>query len=409
MGFGQNIKRMFKCDKTILAIVLVLMVLSIVEVYSATSYYTHGQTNFLSPLKSHLLHCVLGVICMLVSFSFPYFKLKQLNKYILFPLSVILLSYLFVKALIAHDAVRSINLGFMNFQVSELAKLSVILFTANEMAVMPADPTRHGITFWRIMGVAFAFFLLIFPENLSTALMICIVVYTMMFLGGLSHKYLLTTAGSVALFAGVVLLLFCTVPQEKLASLPVVNRAATWQARILDKIESKNDRNLTPAEYSVMVAPDKLQETRANIAIASSHLLGKGPGNSNQKEYLKEASNDFMFAIIIEELGMIPAILIIGAYIALLLRIMVLARKCKDIYASLIISGIVLVFLIQAFVNMAVAVGLIPVTGQSLPFLTRGGSSILMSCIDIAIVLNVSKMIIIESENERNGQTLQTN
>lgn len=392
MGFSDKFKEYFKFDKVILIIILLLMVVSVVEVYSATSWFTHGHDDFTSPLRSHIINCFIGLFVMFIAFCIPYNSFKIINKFIIMPLSLIMLVILFIKGLTTDVPQRSIDLGFMKFQASELAKLGLILYIARELEILPGNVEEQKQRFFRMLACTIVYCLLIIPENLSTGLLLGAMVFVMMWVGYVDKKYLLSLVGVVVLIASVAILLFKTIPPEKFASTPVLNRASTWQARVLDfGNKSQEQENNTPAEYFRNVAPDKPQETRANIAIASSNIFGKGPGNSNQREYLREASNDFMFAIIVEELGLLPAIFIIAAYLSILFRIVIQIRRCKAKFPAYVLTGIGVVMFFQTMINMFVAVGLIPVTGQSLPFITRGGSSILTYSVMMAIVLNISK------------------
>lgn len=404
MGLSDKIKDYFRFDKVILIIILILMVVSVIEVYSATSWFTHGHDDFMSPLKSHIINCILGLFVMLVVFCIPYNSFKIINKYIIMPVSLIMLVILFIKGLTTDVPQRSIDLGFMNFQASELAKFGLILYIARELEIMPRDPEEQKPRFLRMLACTAVYCFLIIPENLSTGLLLGGMVFIMMWVGYVDKKYLLTLVGGVTLLALIALLLFKTVPPETMAKSPVLSRATTWQARVLDfgnKSQEQSDN--TPAEYFRNIAPDKPQETRANIAIASSNIFGKGPGNSDQREYLREASNDFMFAIIIEELGLGPAMFIIAIYLSLLYRILRQVSKCKAKYPAYVLTGIGVVMIFQSMINMFVAVGLIPVTGQSLPFITRGGSSILTYSVMMAMVLNISRENIIQNSNNVQG------
>ena len=404
MGLSEKYKDYFKFDKVILIIILLLMVVSVIEVYSATSWFTHGQANFMSPLKSHIINCFIGLFVMFVVFCIPYNSFKIINKFIIMPVSLIMLGILAIKGMTADTPQRSIDLGFMNFQASELAKIGLILYIARELEILPSNIEEQKPRFYRMLCCTIVFCLMIIPENLSTGLLLGFMVFVMMWVGHVDKKYLLSLLGVVLLLASVAILLFKTIPPEKMENLPVLSRTTTWQARVLDYSNKGDEQSEnTPQEYFMKIAPDKPQETRANIAIASSNILGKGPGNSDQREYLREASNDFMFAIIVEELGLVPAIFVIAAYLALLYRIVKQVRNCKAKFPAYVLTGIGVVMFAQTMINMLVAVGSIPVTGQSLPFITRGGSSILIYSVMMALVLNISRENIAQSDLARSN------
>jgi cell division protein FtsW len=159
-------------------------------------------------------------------------------------------------------------------------------------------------------------------------------------------------------------------------------------------------------EYAKLVAPDKPQETHANIAIASSNILGKGPGNSDERDYLQEASCDFIYAIIIEELGMAGGVLVLLVYMILLFRVGRIATRCKEKYPAYLAMGLGMLLGLQAFINMSVAVGLFPVTGQPLPLISKGGTSVLMTSGCIGMLLGISNVL---EKEERGEEAIGTN
>ena len=179
----------------------------------------------------------------------------------------------------------------------------------------------------------------------------------------------------------------------------VPERALTWQARILDFFQAKDKPNAF--EYAKFEAPEKPQETHANIAIATSNILGKGPGNSVERDYLQEASCDFIYAIIIEELGMAGGIVVMLDYVVLLFRAGRLANKCKEKYPAYLAMGLGMLLGLQAFINMSVAVGLFPVQRQPLQLISKGGTSVLMTSGCIGMLLGISNVLEKESRGEQ--------
>ena len=265
----------------------------------------------------------------------------------------------------------------------------------------PDDELSQSNTFWKIIALTGLVCLLIVGENLSTAILLAGVIFVMMILGGIAWKRILTLTG-VVLSVGVVALLFLLlVPPQTLRETGFIpKRATTWQARILDFRESGQNDEMSAYEYAKLVAPEKPQETHANIAIASSNILGKGPGNSDERDYLQEASCDFIYAIIIEELGMAGGIAVMLVYIILLFRVGRIATRCKEKYPAYLAMGLGMLLGLQAFINMSVAVGLFPVTGQPLPLISKGGTSILMTSGCIGMLLGISNTLEREAAGE---------
>jgi cell division protein FtsW len=243
--------------------------------------------------------------------------------------------------------------------------------------------------------------LLILPENFSTAALLFAVVFMMMYIGRVPIKKLLLVAGTLAATA-VVGVLFLTLTKD--VDVPFMHRFDTWRARI-ERWWSDD----TPANAAQFKITDKnAQETHARIAVATSNVVGKGPGNSVQRDFLSLAFSDFIYAIIIEELGLLPAAFIVFLYISLLVRVGRIARKCQATFPAFLIIGIALLLVTQALFNMMVAVGLAPVTGQPLPLVSKGGTSILINSAYIGMILSVSRYTAkLEKERaEREAQQL---
>jgi cell division protein FtsW len=268
----------------------------------------------------------------------------------------------------------------------------------------PDDELSQINIFWKIMLLTGLVCALIVGENLSTALLLAGVVYVMMILGGIAWKRILILTGVVAATGVVALLFLLYVPPQTLKEMKFVpERALTWQNRLLDYFQAKDKPNAL--EYAKFEAPEKPQETHANIAIATSNILGKGPGNSVERDYLQEASCDFIYAIIIEELGMLGGVFVMLIYVVLLFRVGRIANKCKEKYPAYLALGLGMMLGLQAFINMSVAVGLFPVTGQPLPLISKGGTSVAATCFCIGMMLGISNTI---EKEERGEQMLGT-
>ena len=400
-GENKEHRQLLNGDRTIWAMVFILCGISLIEVFSASSRLTFGKSSFLTPIISHSIHLVIGLVGMYLVHLLHY-KWYRLFPVLLVPLAIVLLGYLSMRSMGSSGAERWINLGFFQLQPSELGKIGVIMAVAYWLAKLkPDDELSQSNTFWKIIALTGLVCLLIVGENLSTAILLAGVIFVMMILGGIAWKRILTLTG-VVLSVGVVALLFLLlVPPQTLRETGFIpKRATTWQARILDFRESGQNDEMSAYEYAKLVAPEKPQETHANIAIASSNILGKGPGNSDERDYLQEASCDFIYAIIIEELGMVGGIAVMLVYIILLFRVGRIATRCKEKYPAYLAMGLGMLLGLQAFINMSVAVGLFPVTGQPLPLISKGGTSVLMTSGCIGMLLGISNTLEREAAGE---------
>ena len=393
-------RQLLNGDRTIWAMVFVLCVISLIEVFSASSRLTFGKSSFLAPIISHTMHLGIGLTGMYLVHLLHY-KWYRLFPVLLVPLSIVLLGYLSIQSASSSGAERWINLGFFQLQPSELGKLGVIMAVAYWLSKLkPEDELSQSNTFWKILALTGLVDALIVGENLSTAVLLAGVIFVMMILGGIAWRRMLALTGVVvgAGIVAVVILLF--VPAQTIRDSKIIpSRATTWQARLQDFSQTKNKPNAY--EYAKIVAPEKPQETHANIAIATSNVLGKGPGNSDERDYLQEASCDFIYAIIIEELGMLGGILVMLVYIVLLFRVGRIATRCKEKYPAYLAMGLGMLLGLQAFINMSVAVGLFPVTGQPLPLISKGGTSVLMTSGCIGMLLGISNTLDKEARGEQ--------
>ena len=392
-------RQLLNGDRTIWTMVFILCAISLVEVFSASSRLTFGKSSFLTPIISHTIHLGAGLFGMWLVHLLHY-KWYRLFPVLLVPLSILLLGYLSIRGLGSSGAERWINLGFFQLQPSELGKIGVIMSVAYWLSKLkPEDELSQVNTFWKILGLTGLVCALIVGENLSTAVLLAGVIFVMMILGGIAWRRMLALTGVVvgAGIVAVVVLLF--VPAQTIRDSKIIpSRATTWQARLQDFSQTKNKPNAY--EYAKLVAPEKPQETHANIAIATSNVLGKGPGNSHERDYLQEASCDFIYAIIIEELGVVGGVVVMLVYVILLFRVGRIATRCKEKYPAFLAMGLGMLLGLQAFINMSVAVGLFPVTGQPLPLISKGGTSVLMTSGCIGMLLGISNVLDKEARGE---------
>jgi len=393
-------RQLLNGDRTIWAMVFVLCAISLIEVFSASSRLTFGKDSFLAPIISHSMHLGIGLVGMYLVHLLHY-KWYRLFPVLLVPLSIILLAYLSVQSASSSGAERWINMGFFQLQPSELGKIGVIMSVAYWLSKLKQDdPLSQSNTFWKIMALTGLVCLLIVGENLSTAVLLAGVIFVMMILGGIAWRRMLALTGVVAATGVVAVVILLFVPAQTIRDSKIIpSRATTWQARLQDFFQPGSEGDPTAYDYARTVAPEKPQETHANIAIATSHILGKGPGNSDERDYLQEASCDFIYAIIIEELGMVGGIFVMLVYIILLFRVGRIATRCKEKYPAYLAMGLGMLLGLQAFINMSVAVGLFPVTGQPLPLISKGGTSVLMTSGCIGMLLGISNTL----DREANG------
>lgn len=375
--------KLFKGDRVIWIIFMFLCLISVVEVFSATSTLAYKNVNHWGPIVRHASFLLGGfaMILLIHNFHYKYFSLLIF----LLPVSIFLLILTPWIGSATNDAHRWLNIYGFQFQPSELAKLALVVFLAFMMS-RRSQFTEKQIYISILIATGITCFI-IFWENVSTALMLFGICYLLMFIGQLPF-WKLFRLGS-ALLLGVTLLLFLVyvTPDDMLDKVP--GRLLTVKKRIerfVNPPEEKVDKNGV-----IIITDENYQEVHAKIAIAKGGVIGKMPGHGQQRDFLPQAYSDFIYAIIIEELGMVGGIFVLLLYIMLLVRGGMIARRCEKPFAKYLVLGCTLVVVVQAFANMAVAVDLIPVTGQPLPLISRGGTSILITCVYIGIILSISR------------------
>ena len=378
------LNRIFRGDKVVWVVFMLLLLISIVEVFSAASMLTYGKANYWWPIREHSINILLGFAVVYAAHLIPY-RFYKAVPLALVPLSIGMLIFVLVKGVATNGAARWIDLGFITIQPSELAKVGVIMGTALILSRLQTENgAKENAMKWVLWmtGVVCA---LIISENLSTALLLFGVVFLMMYVGRVPMKQL----GRVVLVFGVVGTLFASLlllPYKTLDSVPVLDRLTTWKARFERFFDSSDP---VPAA-KFQITDENYQETHAAMAIASSNVIGRGPGNSVERDYLPQAYSDFIFAIIIEELGLLGGAFVVFLYIVLLIRAAKIAQKCRGYFPAFLVMGCALMLVAQATINMLVAVGLFPVTGQPLPLISRGGTSTIINCGYIGMILSVS-------------------
>ncbi len=370
--------KLFKGDNVVWIVFLILCVISTIEVYSASSTLAYSVSNTYGPILRHVTFLLVGAGFIVVMHNFHY-KYASLLGLLCFIVAFLLLILTPVIGVRVNNAARWISIMGVQFQPSEFAKLAMVIFTSFVLSKTQRSQDSLNKAFWIIMVVTGVFAGLIMTENLSTAIMLCVVVYVMMFLGRIPAKKLLFLAGIVV---SVVALFFFLL--KVVDDMPGMPRWETWQNRIYGE-------EIPVSSPDFEITDKNFQEAHANIAIANGRFIGTLPGNSTQRDFLPQAYSDFIYAIIIEEMGWIGMLLIPFLYIVLLYRGLRIARSCVRVYPMLLVMGSTLMVCFQAFINMLVAVGAGPVTGQPMPLVSRGGTSTLITCIYFGIILSVSR------------------
>lgn len=367
-----------KGDKVIWAFVALLALFSFMSVFSASSnlaYKNDGSGNTFSYLLKHAAQVLVGFFILYKIHKVPYHYFKTISK-ILLPVVWGLLIYTLLKGTIIEgaNASRWIQIPFIGitFQTSALASIVLYVYVAHYLSKKRETPITFQNSLWELWTPVFITLIFILPANFSTAALIFSMVIMLVFIGKYPLKYIGVVLGAGAIGFLFFVIVAITFPDA------FPNRVDTWMARIDNFATDKPDE-------------DDYQIEKAKIAIASGGLYGLGPGKSVQKNFLPQSSSDFIYAIIVEEYGMVGGICILGLYLLLLFRFVVAAHKANSLFGKLVVVGLGFPIIFQAMTNMAVAVELLPVTGQTLPLISSGGTSIWMTCIALGIILSVTK------------------
>ena len=393
---NKKIGNIFKGDKVIWMVFFFLCMISIVEVFSASSNLTYKSQNYMGPIFYHALMILFGVFIAVVTLNIPCRYFKLMTPFLLI-ISGITLLWVLIGGESINGANRVISLpGGVTFQPSEIAKGTMVLITAQILSAMQHEDGADRKAFKYILWIVVPTAALIGIENLSTAALLLVVIFLMMFIGRVPMVQMGKLVGVVTVLVAVFLTLVLTlgsIGAEKENSTQTVetvtthstdtkvikgggvfHRFVTWRNRIVKHLDKKD---VPPSEYDL----DKdAQVAHANIAIVSSNIIGKGPGQSVERDFLSQAFSDFIYAIIIEELGIIGAVFVVFLYIVLLYRTARIASRCENNFPAFLAMGLALLLVTQATFNMLVAVGIAPVTGQPLPLISKGGTSTIINC-----------------------------
>ena len=406
---NNKIGNIFKGDKVIWMVFFFLCMISIVEVFSASSNLTYKTQNYMGPIIYHTTMIIFGALVAVVTLNVPCRYFRLMTPFLLV-ISAVTLLWVLVGGESINGANRVISLAGFTFQPSEIAKGTMVLVTAQILSAMQRETGADRKAFKYIMMILLPTVFLIGIENLSTAALLFAVIFLMMFIGRVPMSQMGKLMGVIAVLAVVFIVLVFTLgsiesseTEEAQLTETVVNddhidanetsikshgifhRFTTQRNRILKFVQKQE---VAPEDYDI---EENFQVGHANIAIASSGIIGKGPGNSLERDYLPQAFSDFIYAIIIEEMGIIGAAVVAFLYIVLLYRAARIASRCENNFPAFLIMGLSLLLVIQATFNMMVAVGLAPVTGQPLPLVSKGGTSTIINCAYIGVILSVSR------------------
>lgn len=403
---NKTFGNIFKGDKVIWMVFFFLCIISIIEVYSASSQLTYKGVNYVAPVLKHISILLMGIFFMVVTLNIKckYFRIVLP---LMLGLSFVALISVYIVGQMTNGAHRWVTVMGIQFQPSEIAKGTLVLAVSQILSAMQTEKGADKQAFRYILTVCMFFIPLIMLENLSTAALLCIVVFMMMLIGRVPATQLGKLLGITTLFiSGVfaMVMFFGTDRQrdhtvsdvdttqvvaendkEESVVEKVFHRFDTWKARIDDFIYNK------PLKAEEVDLDKDGQWAHANIAIASSNITGKGPGNSEECDFLSQAFSDFIYAIIIEETGIFGAVFVAMLYIILLFRTGRIANRCENNFPAFLAMGLALLLVTQALFNMCVAVGLAPVTGQPLPLISKGGTSTIINCVYIGAILSISR------------------
>ena len=375
-----------KGDRPIWMIVIVLSIFSLLAVYSSTGSLAYrfrsGHAEYY--LFKHLIIIIMGLGLMFVAHKIKYTyysRLSQLALLLAIPLLVITL----FRGTTINEASRWLTLPIINvsFQSSDFAKLAIIMYLARHLTKKQDNIKDLKATFIPAIIPVLVVCGLIMPANFSTAAVLFTTCMVVMFIGRVRFSYIMALAGigilASALFVVVVM------------NMPDTGRVHTWKNRVNTFMSGDN--------------PDNYQATQSKIAIATGGVIGKLPGNSTQRNFLPHAYSDFIYAIIIEEYGLIGGFLTLMLFMMLLYRGVRIAHKSPGTFGALLAAGLSFSLVFQAMINMAVAVNLLPVTGQPLPLVSMGGTSLWFTSLSIGIILSVSRKI--EEDDQADGENKQ--
>ena len=380
-------------DRVVWIIFALLFGISMVEMFSASSYLVHLTGSVHYTILRHLMFFAIGFMGMMIvqMIDFKYIRLLGYAG-LVFSWGLLILTMFFGTE--QAGAARWIEIGGFQFQPSEVAKLSLIIVIADQVERLQ-NVEKQNKYFWYVIGAVVLTCGMIFTENFSTAAILFVITMTMMWIGEINWKKLATVCSAVV--GAVLLILFVAwiIPENVYneydnPAVKVFKRAYTWVARIENFFEADAE---TVSKFKIKADGSNFQENHAQMAVARGGFLPHGPGTSMERNYLPEAFSDFIFAIIVEELSVWMGLFVIGLYLCLLFRAGRVARQSDSLFCAILVIGITMLIVLQAFIHIGVSVHLGPVTGQPLPLISRGGTSILVNCVYFGLIISVTRHI----------------
>jgi cell division protein FtsW len=377
MRLKEVLSKYFKGDRVIWGVIFTLSIFSLLAVYSSTGTlaYKYQEGNTAYYIIKHFVLLVVGLSIIYITHLIPYKYYSRLSQLFLY-LSIFLLAITLVMGTSLNQASRWLTLPGLGFtiQTSDFAKLALIMYIARGLSLKQANNKLNdfnGVFVSLILPVLLVCGL-IMPANLSTALILFVTSFLLMFVGRVKMKYLVAVSGVGALIVALIIAGIIIKGEN-------TGRIGTWQNRIESYIDGDSG--------------DNYQVEQSKIAIATGGIFGKGPGNSTQRNFLPHPYSDFIYSIIVEEYGFFGGVIVLFLYLFLLYRAGVIVRKSRRTFAAFLAFGLTMSLVFQALINMGVAVHLFPVTGQTLPLVSMGGSSILFTGVAFGIILSVSRSI----------------
>jgi len=387
-----TIKRFFRGDRYLWGLIAFFMLISLLSVYSSSvgvAYSSHHGNTFYF-LRTQFIMLMLGLLIIIVTHWIPYIKYMQFAT-IGLGVAIILLVITLFAGVSINQATRWLEIpGIgLRLQTSDLAKVALVIYLARGLTVYQNELRNFSVVTTKLVAPVAVVCMLIMSENLSTAVMIFMISMIILFIGRVPVRFLLAYAGlglaAVVLFASLLLLF----KKDD-------NRVQVWKNRVETFVTGEGS------------ADDDYQANQAKIAISTGKLFGKLPGKSTQRNMLPQSNSDFIFAIIVEEYGLFGAVILIMSYLALMFRGVQIARKCDYAFPALMVLGLTVMIVFQAFLNMLVAVGLFPVTGQTLPMISWGRTSVIVISFSLGAILSVSRVMNAREKSEKLSDIEQT-
>ena len=373
----EKFLKYFKGDTTIWIIVFLLSLVSMLTVYSATGTLAYKKMggNTLFYLIRHGCFLLFGIGIVFVVHKINFRFLLKFTRPLVY-LSAGLLIFTLLRGVNLNAASRWVSIMGVQFQTSDLAKIAVVMFIASILSQNQDRIDDPKAAFWPIVKWAGIICILIFGADFSTAAMLFFICCVMMYIGGIKLVLLAKLFGCILAGLTFMLLLAYAVPQ-----ISNIGRVATIKARI--------ESFVGIGEHSD--AEHDFQADHSKMAIVHGGIIGQGPGNSTQRNFLPHPYSDFIYAIIVEETGILGGSVVLALYILLLFRIRMIVKGSRSAFGTFLCVGLGISLVIQALVNMGVAVNIFPVTGQTLPLVSMGGTSVVFTSIAIGVILNVSR------------------